>query len=185
VILSPQDMVSCDTTDSGCNGGNIDNAWNYLANTGAVLDTCFPYTSGKLGVSGKCPNPKACTGTGSWTKYKCQAGSIVIPKTATDIQYQLENFGPLGTRFDVYSDFMNYGSGIYTHVSGTFQGGHAVKIVGWGTDASLGLYWIVANSWNTSWGEQGFFRIQHGQVGIDVQPHGCTPATSAADLFLQ
>jgi len=45
VILSPQDLVSCDTSDYGCGGGYLDHAWNYLSATGAVLDTCFPYTS--------------------------------------------------------------------------------------------------------------------------------------------
>ena len=38
------------------------------------------------------------------------------------------------TRFDVYSDFFNYKSGIYKYTSGKNEGGHAVKILGWGTD---------------------------------------------------
>ena len=48
-------------------------------------------------------------------------------------------------------------------------GGHAVKIVGWGTDPSAGDYWKVANSWNPYWGEKGFFRIAFGEGGIDDQ----------------
>jgi len=49
---------------------------------------------------------------------------------------------------------MNYDSGVYYHVSGRVEGGHAVKIIGWGHDNASGLdYWICANSWNTSWGE--------------------------------
>lgn len=45
-------------------------------------------------------------------------------------------------------------------------GGHAVKIVGWGTENGVS-YWTIANSWNTSWGEQGFFRIKEGDCGVD------------------
>lgn len=56
--------------------------------------------------------------------------------------------------------------------AGSFLGGHAVKIIGWGTDAKSGKdYWLVANSWNESWGENGFFRILRGanECGIEGQ----------------
>lgn len=63
----------------------------------------------------------------------------------------------------VYNSFMNYKSGIYS--KGTFEflplGGHAVKIIGWGVEGKTN-YWICANSWGTSWGENGFFRIKEG-----------------------
>jgi cathepsin B len=45
VVLSPQDMVSCDSWNQGCNGGILSWAWSYIANTGLVSDSCFPYTS--------------------------------------------------------------------------------------------------------------------------------------------
>lgn len=53
VVLSPQDLVSCDKGDMGCNGGWIQNAWSYLEKTGIVSDACYPYTSGD-GNSGTC-----------------------------------------------------------------------------------------------------------------------------------
>lgn len=43
VVLSPEDLVSCDSSDMGCNGGWLNNAWDYLQNSGAVADKCFPY----------------------------------------------------------------------------------------------------------------------------------------------
>jgi len=45
VVLSPEDLVACDTIDQGCNGGYLAMAWRYMTNTGIVTDTCFPYTS--------------------------------------------------------------------------------------------------------------------------------------------
>jgi len=62
------------------------------------------------------------------------------------------------TGFVVYSDFMNYKGGIYHYTSGVMQGGHAVKIVGWGIEHGID-YWICANSWGSKWGENGYFRI--------------------------
>jgi len=63
------------------------------------------------------------------------------------------------TGFTVYEDFFNYKSGVYHHVYGKMEGGHAVKIVGWGVENDV-PYWICANSWDKTWGEDGFFRIK-------------------------
>lgn len=76
--------------------------------------------------------------------------------------------GPIETGFRVYNDFMTYESGIYSHVSGQFLGGHAVKILGWGVENGV-KYWIAANSWTESWGENGYFRIQEGQCDFESQ----------------
>ena len=74
--------------------------------------------------------------------------------------------GPVETGFTVYSDFENYQSGVYQNTGGSSVGGHAVKIVGWGTDGGVD-YWKVANSWNPYWGEAGYFRIKQGDCFID------------------
>jgi len=76
--------------------------------------------------------------------------------------------GPVEAAFTVYTDFMLYKGGVYSHVSGTEEGGHAIKIVGWGVDNGT-KYWLVANSWSPAWGENGFFRIKRGtnECGIE------------------
>jgi cathepsin B len=156
-VLSPQDLVSCDTKNKGCNGGDLIDAWAYLANTGIVTDQCMPYTAFN-GTRGTCEE-HGCP------KFKCTAGSSSDGSTynflseENDIKWAVYNFGSAETGFYVYEDFMNYKSGVYTHQSGQVLGGHAVKIVGWGTDSISGDYWTVANSWGTSWGMQGYFKI--------------------------
>lgn len=69
---------------------------------------------------------------------------------------------------------MSYAGGIYYHVTGGLRGGHAVKVVGWGTENGMD-YWICANSWKESWGEAGFFRIKVGECGIDKAAYACLP----------
>ena len=52
-------------------------------------------------------------------------------------------------------------TGVYKHVTGEALGGHAVKMMGWGVEGGV-KYWLVANSWNTDWGDNGMiclFRI--------------------------
>jgi len=76
--------------------------------------------------------------------------------------------GPVEAAFDVYEDFLTYKSGVYQHVTGSYLGGHAVKIMGWGIEQGL-KYWLVANSWNANWGDKGFFKILRGvdECGIE------------------
>ncbi|KHJ78510.1 hypothetical protein OESDEN_21868 [Oesophagostomum dentatum] len=45
------------------------------------------------------------------------------------------------------------------HTAGQFAGVHAVKVLGWGSENGT-PYWLVANSWNTDWGENGMFFLQ-------------------------
>ena len=44
--------------------------------------------------------------------------------------------------------------GVYQHTGGQLLGGHAIRILGWGTENNT-PYWLVANSWNTDWGDNG------------------------------
>jgi len=171
VVLSPQDMVSCDNWDLGCNGGILSFAWSYLTNTGVVTEDCQAYVSGD-GTVPKCP--KTCDDGSAKKKYKCASGSVVKASNPAAIQSEIFANGPMETGFDVYEDFFSYKSGIYHYTSGDKAGGHAVKIVGWGEENGV-KYWICANSWGNSWGMEGFFNIEFGQVGIDSAVYACRP----------
>jgi len=153
-VLSPQDLVSCDTTNHACNGGNLNYVWSYILGNGVRSDACVPYTSGG-GEDAPCT--ATCPGGGSNTHYKCPSSAYHYNSDSA-IQQAVYTVGAAETGFSVYSDFMSYKSGIYKHQSGDYRGGHAVKIVGWGQQSST-FYWIVQNSWGPDWGEQGFFRI--------------------------
>ena len=66
-------MVSCDTSDHGCNGGNLGHAWQYLESNGIPSDDCDPYVSGK-GTVEKCQTK--CTDGSRIRKHKCKTGSV-------------------------------------------------------------------------------------------------------------
>jgi cathepsin B len=95
------------------------------------------------------------------------------------MQLEIQNNGPVETTFYVYGDFYNYRSGVYSHVSGLYYGMHAVKVIGWGVSNGVN-YWIAQNSWGTSWGESGYFRIKFGEVSFDQTMYACAPDTSSA-----
>lgn len=48
--------------------------------------------------------------------------------------------------------------GVYFHLSGRLLGGHAVRVIGWGEE-NENKYWLVMNSWNDDWGDNGTFKI--------------------------
>lgn len=59
--------------------------------------------------------------------------------------------------------------GVYQHVTGSELGGHAIRILGWGVENGT-PYWLIANSWNSDWGDNGYFRILQGrnECGIEA-----------------
>lgn len=154
VDLSEQVMVSCSGVGS-CNGGTL-NA-NFLMTTGLPPESFYPYTA----LDGDC----ATTGAG-WEKEAKKIGSWgSVSKTIAAFKTALNDYGPLPIAFYVYEDFIHYKSGIYSYTTGKRLGGHAVLLVGY-NDAEQ--YFIVKNSWNTGWGEKGYFRIAYSEMKNSV-----------------
>uniref|UniRef100_A0A0N4W1U6 Pept_C1 domain-containing protein n=1 Tax=Haemonchus placei TaxID=6290 RepID=A0A0N4W1U6_HAEPC len=99
-----------------------------------------------------------------------------VKDDVTAIQKEVLTHGPVEVAFEVYEDFLNYAGGIYVHTGGRLGGGHAVKLIGWGVEQGM-PYWLIANSWNTDWGEDGYFRILRGvdECGIESGVVGGVP----------
>jgi cathepsin B len=188
VHLSAQDMNSCcSSCGFGCGGGYPASAWSYWKQSGLVSggnynskDGCAPYTIpscdhhvvGKLPPCGpEVPTPactRKCQNGADWAKDKhFAASSYSVRSRVADIQTEIMTHGPVEGAFSVYEDFLAYKTGVYKHTTGQMLGGHAIKILGWGSQPSP--YWIVANSWNSDWGDNGFFKIARGndECGIE------------------
>jgi len=193
--LSAQDMVSCCTSCGfGCNGGYPSAAWQYWVSQGVVtggnygdkngcqayvLKPCDHHVDGKYGpCPDTVPTPackKQCDdGVTPWQSAKYYGARAYSVSGIANIQNEIMKNGPVEAAFSVYSDFLTYKSGVYKHTSGSYLGGHAVKIIGWGKEGNDN-YWLVANSWNEDWGDKGFFKIAFGQCGIESQIVAGTP----------
>ncbi|XP_055344769.1 uncharacterized protein LOC129592695 [Paramacrobiotus metropolitanus] len=97
------------------------------------------------------------------------AASIATTDTVIhQIQYELMTNGPMTVSISVYSDFFAYKSGVYQHVTGNYSGGHAMKLIGWGTESGTD-YWLIANSWGYGWGINGTVKFIRGinHLGIE------------------
>lgn len=153
--LAEQILLSCSSAGS-CGGGYISSASNFIRDTGLPLETCYRYTA----ANGSCPS--ACLNWQDVTHQIVNWHYVATTSPTVDvIKSALNQFGPLVTTFQVYSDFYYYVGGVYSHTSGTYQGGHAVLIVGYD---DIGQYFTVKNSWGTGWGEAGFFKIAYSEL---------------------
>ena len=96
---------------------------------------------------------------------------------------EIRAHGPIEVAMLVYTDFVQYRSGVYRRSDAALGpvGGHAVRVIGWGVEPRAGgppaPYWLAANSWSAAWGEAGFFRIARGsdECGVEATPAAGLP----------
>jgi len=181
VQLAALDLVTCDQNDGGCEGGDPGSAWQY-ATQGLAMESCLPYLTGNGGLIPTCPPaqepclnfvntpncPNTCLKGGGSIDRSHTVGNVYQVNGVDQMETELDQNGPIEVAFTVYSDFLNYKSGVYYYQSGDELGGHAVKMIGYGVEGGVD-YWLCQNSWTTSWGDGGFFKIRKGtdECGIE------------------
>jgi cathepsin B len=101
---------------------------------------------------------------------KVKGASAYGIKGVEAIKQEIYAHGTITAAFTVYEDFLTYSSGVYQHLTGAAEGGHAIKCIGWGVENGQD-YWLCVNSWNNTWGDQGTFKILMGDCGINDQMH--------------
>lgn len=151
--LSPQEIVDCDTTDQGCDGGDPPTAYAFVMQEGGLEDDSdYPYT--------------AADGT-------CAFQANLVKVTITNWQYvttnsdeptmqnNLVSWGPLSICVDA-EPWQDYTSGIMMASDCSNSLDHCVQLVGYDMTNST-PFWIVRNSWGLDWGENGYIRLQYGQ----------------------
>jgi len=159
VDLSEQYMLSC--SPGSCNGWYLDRTVKWIKTNGSIPESCFQYLADDtIPCDTKCANWRdMLVGVDGYKK---------ITANITVIQSALIEYGPLPASMDVYTDFYpNYTGGVYIHTNGTYVFGHVVTIIGYKITRENEGYWICKNSWGTSWGEQGWFRIAFGECKIE------------------
>jgi len=179
VMLAPLDLVSCDVTQSGCEGGDPQEAWEFTMASGIVDEACAPYNDSIPTcppAQQPCLNfvptpscPKKCVDGETWTGAKHFSSKVYgVSTNPTQIATEIVTNGPVEATFNVYADFVNYKSGVYKHTTGKLLGGHAIKMIGFGVENGT-EYWLCENSWTPTWGDDGFFKILKGvdECGIE------------------
>jgi len=167
VSLSEQQLVDCSGAqgNQGCNGGLMDQAFEYvMSNGGLTSEDKYPYTA----MDGDCMNPLPAS-IASVSKYV---------DVATNKDAALENavvIGPVSVAIEADQEaFQFYKSGVFDDDTCGDMLDHGVLAVGYGVDNNK-KYWIVKNSWGADWGDNGYIRMvrstnEEGECGINMDP---------------
>ena len=159
VEFSEQQLVDCDNLknggrDHGCNGGLMDNAFTWISKNGGLCsEDEYPYISGD-GSSEQCQ--KKCP-----LIPKSKVISYVDVEPTDDALMQAISRQPVAIAIEAdQRDFQLYKSGVFTGTCGVNLD-HGVLVVGYGSEYGSD-YYLVKNSWGTTWGEGGYIKLGRG-----------------------
>lgn len=153
--FSEQQLVDCDDVDQGCNGGLMEQTFQWIKENGGLqLESDYPYK----GYDNKCTQDKE--------KFAVQVDSFVKLDSEDEevIKEYLYKTGPLAIALNANPLQYYYGGIVDESQSSCNPQGlnHGVVLVGYGSENGVD-YWIVRNSWGASWGEKGYFRMLRGK----------------------
>jgi len=167
--MSMEQIVDCDTTDQGCNGGFPENAYQYVQGAGGIETYAdYPYTA-EGGESGSC-NFNSADVVATVSSYQSINGE-------TGLYQQASTAGPVSVC--VAADtWQTYTGGVITTCDTSVD--HCVQLTGYANYGSSSAYWIVRNSWGTDWGENGFIWVAIGQDLCDIGDYATVVAATTA-----
>jgi KDEL-tailed cysteine endopeptidase len=164
VSLSEQELVDCAGIrygSMGCNGGSMDGAFNFAIDKGLCAEASYSYTSGVSQTGGTCQT--TCQAVVKVDEcFDVKANDQLALKEAVSVR-------PVAIAIEADTRyFQSYSSGILTSATscGTTLD-HGVLIVGYGEDDGQ-MYWLVKNSWGTTWGDGGYLKIARSESANDA-----------------
>ena len=162
--LSQQYLMDCNKGCRGCNGGAPSSSYVFLQKNTHIEQSEYPYTA----EDGTCQSDSK-THTDVQTK-----GYKSISYNHPDLMKDALANQPLSVFVDGSSAvFRTYSSGIFNSPDCGVFSNHCTDVVGWGIEGDT-EFWIMRNSWGTSWGEKGYMRLEiisgPGVCGIHKQP---------------
>jgi len=169
--LSEQQLVDCSTAygNDGCNGGLMDNAFQYVEAYGLESESMYPYTA---------TGPNACQYNAKdlvLAVHEESKYTDVASGSETQLTNDITSQGPISVAIDAsHSSFQLYQSGVYYEPAcSATQLDHGVLAVGWGTTTGTHPnYYVVKNSWGTAWGMSGYIwmaRNANNNCGIATE----------------
>jgi len=171
-----------------CHGNTLADAWRYLYVIGVPTDQCFPYTLNShiegptlADLTDEELNVPLCSRYAGQYGDLCVDGSparayraiqyYTIPGVAREggseknLRHEIYFRGPISSAFVVYPNFYTFDPKTQVYEwdgKGQPVGGHAVRIVGWGKTPDDGQFWWIANTFGTTWGIAGYFKMRRG-----------------------
>lgn len=149
VSLSEQNLVDCDKTCNGCNGGLMDYAFAFIKQeSGLDTEASYPYE----GLDDTCRFKSSSVGA-------TDSGFVDVAKNDISALKQAIAKQPVSVAIEADTmTFQYYSSGVLDSTDCGTSLDHGVLAVGYGTESGKD-YFLVKNSWGASWGESGYVKI--------------------------
>jgi C1A family cysteine protease len=158
--LSEQNILDCDKGGNKCQGGSMDQAFDWVSQNGLCSEESDPYKCADQG-SAQCTASKCPTTCTQVLKKGEVTGHTDVDQSEGALEAALAK-QPVSVAIEAdQSVFQHYTSGILTNDACGENLDHGVLAVGYGSDKGT-KYWKVKNSWGTSFGEDGYIRIEKG-----------------------
>ncbi|KAG9509385.1 Thiol protease aleurain [Fragariocoptes setiger] len=172
--LSIQQLIDCSTPSTGyrndgCNGGWPTEALNYIFRGTETLarEVCYPFKERRQTCQARAMSQRAgCTVSRSSMGLR----GFKILKGEDEILYHVAKTGPVVAVIQATQRFILYGRGIFDDPSCRRRPtdvDHGIAIVGYGRENNED-YWIIKNSWGTSWGQGGYGRVRRGKNACSI-----------------
>lgn len=162
--LSEQHLINCENRCSGCSGGYVDLALDYVKNKGLPKSSAVPYLS----------KEEKCVETDRGVYYI----DMFLVNKGIDVFNKSLLWSPTVVNIGVTDSFFDYKSGIYDGEC-SVNLNHSVLLVGEGYDPKTKKrYWVIKNSWGRDWGEDGYMRLERTMTENDkcgILTVGLTP----------
>jgi C1A family cysteine protease len=147
----------------------MDDAFYYVMDNGLCSEAAYPYK----GVDGSCATTRCASavGTSPLTCYDIPENNQVALKAAVAIT-------PVSIAIEADKRiFQSYSSGVITGTQCGTNLDHGVLIVGYGEERGA-KYWLVKNSWDTTWGDEGYIKIGRSDSADDAGVCGIAMSAS-------
>jgi KDEL-tailed cysteine endopeptidase len=158
IDLAEQELVDCAGLkygSMGCNGGQMEGAFKFIIENGQCAASSYPYTA-KDGTCHSCSAVAHATSCSDVKPNDQLSLKAAVAKQPVAVAIEAD------TKY-----FQSYSGGVLTSSSCGTSLDHGVLAVGYGEENGQ-KYWLVKNSWGTSWGEQGYVKIGRSESTNDA-----------------
>ena len=158
IDLAEQELVDCAGLkygSMGCNGGQMEGAFKFIIENGQCAASSYPYTA-KDGTCHSCSAVAHATSCSDVKPNDQLSLKAAVAKQHVAVAIEAD------TKY-----FQSYSGGVLTSSSCGTSLDHGVLAVGYGEENGQ-KYWLVKNSWSTSWGEQGYVKIGRSESTNDA-----------------
>lgn len=177
INIAPQVLLDCDQGENGCEGGDHNQAFQWMHDNYITDESCAPYEASSWKEGRKCTDESICKecapgGKGCFVPKKYNKYHIgkwgKIPQDVEAIQNEIYANGPVTCSINIVPMWNFRGTSVFKSDDQTPED-HCISLVGWGETKDGTPYWLMRNSFGEYWGDNGFAKVYRGNNTLQIE----------------